>query len=61
MFKTLKIKVSEKIGLDYSGWNGHREIELKPGVDVTSFLNVDTPIRYLSRSKIQTLLPRYYL
>ena len=39
--------MSDNIGLDYSGWHGHREIELKPGVDVTSFLHVDTPIRYL--------------
>ena len=44
LFNVLKIKESDCIGLDY--FYGHKEIELKEGVDVTNFLHVDTPIKF---------------
>ena len=47
IFKVLKINVDDAIGLDYSGWYGHKEVELKQGVDVTTFLHTTTPIKYL--------------
>ena len=47
LFKILKIQPSDNIGLDYSSWYGHKEVELKPGVDLTPFLHVKTPISYL--------------
>ena len=45
IFKILKIKETDNIGLDY--FYGHKEIELKAGVDLTPYLHMDTPIRYL--------------
>ena len=47
IFKVLKVKVDDAIGLDYSGWHGHKEVELKHGVDLTPFLHTETPIKYL--------------
>ena len=47
IFKVLKIKVNDSIGLDYFGWYGHKEIELKQGVDVSPYLHVNTPLNYL--------------
>ena len=44
IFDVLKIKEKDCIGLDY--FYGHKEIELKEGVDVTSFLHVETPIMF---------------
>ena len=47
IFKVLKVKVDDAIGLDYSGWYGHKEVELKEGVDLTPYLHTDTPLEYL--------------
>ena len=47
IFKVLKVKVEDAIGLDYSGWYGHKEVELKEGVDLTHYLHTDTPLEYL--------------
>ena len=44
LFKVLKIKESDCTGLDY--FYGHKEIELKEGVDVTPYLHVDIPIKF---------------
>ena len=45
LFNILKINEDDCTGLDY--FYGHKEIELKEGVDITSFLHVDIPIKYL--------------
>ena len=39
------MKESDSIGLDY--FYGHKEIELREGVEVTPYLHVDTPIKFL--------------
>ena len=41
IFKILKIKETDNIGLDY--FYGHKEIELKPGVDLTPYTFIWTP------------------
>ena len=45
LFKVLGIKDQDCIGLDY--FFGHKEVELKEGVDVSPYLHVNTPIKYL--------------
>ena len=44
IFKELKIKESDCIGLDY--FYGHKEVELRSGVDITPFLHANTPIQF---------------
>lgn len=62
LFKILKIKENDNIGIDY--FYGHKEIELKQGVDVTPYLHVDSPIKYMEfdifvkKNRRQTLQPR---
>ena len=48
LFDTLKLKESDTLAIDYtSGSYGHREVELKPGVDITPYLTGNTPVKYL--------------
>ena len=44
IFKQLKIPESACIGLDY--FYGHKEVELKEGVDVTPYLHIETPFQF---------------
>ena len=48
LFKELKINESDCIGLDY--FFGHKEIELKEGVDPTPYLHIDIPIKFQDHS-----------
>ena len=44
IFKELKIRENDCIGLDY--FYGHKEVELKEGVDPTPFLHADIPVSF---------------
>ena len=44
IFEVLKIKETDCTGLDY--FYGHKEIELKAGVDVSQYLHVNNPIKF---------------
>ena len=47
LFEKLKVKVSDTVALDYTtGSYGHREVELKPGVDLSPFLTHGVPIQF---------------
>ena len=48
LFKDLKIKISDLLSIDYTGSSyGHREVELKPNVDLTPFLTGHMPREYM--------------
>ena len=48
IFKELKIKERDCIGLDY--FYGHKEVELREGVDLSPYLHVDVPVKYQGHS-----------
>ena len=53
IFDVLKIKQSDTEAIDYTtGSYGHREIELKQGVDFSSYLTGNTPVKYLGHDII---------
>ena len=48
LFEKIMIKESDTIAIDYTTGNyGHREVELKPGVDVTPYLTKGVAIKFL--------------
>ena len=48
LFEVLKIKVSDTEAIDYTtGSYGHREVQLKAGVDISPYTTGNTPIKYL--------------
>ena len=53
LFKVLKIKHSDLLFIDYTtSWYGHREVELRPDVDLSSFLTGNTPLEYMKHKII---------
>ena len=48
IFEKIKIKESDTIAIEYTtGFYGHREVELKPGVDMSHYLTGNVPIKFL--------------
>ena len=53
LFKELKIKRSDLIGIDYTtSWYGHREVELRSGIDLSPYLTRNNPIEYMKHKII---------
>ena len=47
IFNTLKIKHQDCLGIDYTtGRYDHREVQLKPGVDVNPYITGNTPMQF---------------